>query len=192
MLHFKLLKSFAIFIACIDNIVRDHSCHGVRVVMPITWLFELSNLCHNYVHRIIFQGKIGFNCQSALWVRVSVIERKLQVYDTRYNTGYTDKLIISRGIIWWTIMELMQLLHNNWPNLENLQVEFHFAGDLAQIIETIPWARCASGNVFLFNWGMLQWIRIFIKFLKDFSLPVYMDVYDLMTISVCVFDKDGW
>ena len=160
--------------------------------MPITWLFELSNLCHNYVHRIIFQGKIGFNCQSALWVRVSVIERKLQVCDTRYNTGYTDRLIISRGIIWWTIMELMQLLHNNWPNLENLQVEFHFAGDLAQTIETIPWARCASGNVFLFYWGMLQWTRIFIKFLKDFSLPVYMDVYDLMTISVCVFDKDGW
>ena len=35
-----------------------------------------------------------------------------------------------------------------WPNLE---VPFFLAGDIAQVIESIPWVRCASGNVFAFH-----------------------------------------
>ena len=40
----------------------------------------------------------------------------------------------------------------NWPNLEPMQVAFFLAGEITQIKESIPWVRCASGNV-LFIWG---------------------------------------
>ena len=36
----------------------------------------------------------------------------------------------------------------NWPNLEPMKVEFFLAGDITQVIDSIPWVRCASGNVF--------------------------------------------
>ena len=36
----------------------------------------------------------------------------------------------------------------NWPNLEPMQVAFYLAGEIIQIKESIPWVRCASGNVF--------------------------------------------
>ena len=32
----------------------------------------------------------------------------------------------------------------NWPNLEAMQVAFF----LSRVKESIPWVRCASGNVF--------------------------------------------
>ena len=35
----------------------------------------------------------------------------------------------------------------NWPNLEQMQVEFYLAGEITQVIDSIPWVRCASGNV---------------------------------------------
>ena len=35
-----------------------------------------------------------------------------------------------------------------WPNLEPMQVEFYLAGEITQVIGSIPWVRCASGNVF--------------------------------------------
>ena len=36
----------------------------------------------------------------------------------------------------------------NWPNLEPMQVVFFLAGEITQVKESIPWVRCASGNVF--------------------------------------------
>ena len=36
----------------------------------------------------------------------------------------------------------------NWPNLEPTQVEFYLAGEITQVIDSIPWVRCASGNVY--------------------------------------------
>ena len=36
----------------------------------------------------------------------------------------------------------------NWPNLEPMQVAFYLAGEITQVKESIPWVRCASGNVF--------------------------------------------
>ena len=36
-----------------------------------------------------------------------------------------------------------------WPNLEPMQVEFYLAGEITQVIDSIPWVRCASGNVSL-------------------------------------------
>ena len=54
----------------------------------------------------------------------------------------------------------------NWPNLEPMQVEFYVAGEITQVIDSIPWVRCASGNVFwLFlnmwmeGWGLLFSVR---------------------------------
>ena len=35
----------------------------------------------------------------------------------------------------------------NWPNLEPMQVAFYLAGEITQVKESIPWVRCASGNV---------------------------------------------
>ena len=40
----------------------------------------------------------------------------------------------------------------NWPNLEPMQVAFYLAGEITQVKESIPWARCASGNVFWYLW----------------------------------------
>ena len=33
-----------------------------------------------------------------------------------------------------------------------MQVEFSLAGEIAQVIDSIPWVRCASGNVFYLSW----------------------------------------
>ena len=38
----------------------------------------------------------------------------------------------------------------NWPNLEPMQVAFYLAGEITQVIDFIPWVRCASGNVFFY------------------------------------------
>ena len=36
-----------------------------------------------------------------------------------------------------------------WPKLEpmKMQVAFFLAGEITQVKESIPWVRCASGNV---------------------------------------------
>ena len=34
-----------------------------------------------------------------------------------------------------------------WPKLEPMQVTFFLAGEITQVEESIPWVRCASGNV---------------------------------------------
>ena len=51
----------------------------------------------------------------------------------------------SGDITWWSNFELIQLEPNT--NLEPMQVEFYLAGDITQVIDSIPWVRCASGNV---------------------------------------------
>ena len=30
-----------------------------------------------------------------------------------------------------------------------MQVAFYFAGEITQVLDAIPWVRCASGNVFI-------------------------------------------
>ena len=35
----------------------------------------------------------------------------------------------------------------NWPNLEPMHVAFFLDGEITQVKESIPWVRCASGNV---------------------------------------------
>ena len=38
-----------------------------------------------------------------------------------------------------------------WPNLEPMQVAFFLAEEIARVKESIPWVRCAAGNVFIGN-----------------------------------------
>ena len=40
-----------------------------------------------------------------------------------------------------------------WPTLDSMQVAFHLAGEITQVIDSITWVRCASGNV----WWMMRW-----------------------------------
>ena len=49
----------------------------------------------------------------------------------------------SGGITWWSNFELIQV--------EPMQVEFYLVGEITQVIDSIPWVRCASGNVFESN-----------------------------------------
>ena len=39
-----------------------------------------------------------------------------------------------------------------WPNLEQILVAFYLAGEITQVIDSIPGVRCASGNVLHFSW----------------------------------------
>ena len=79
------------------------------------------------------------------------------------------------GVIWWPNLQPMQVapyddqiwnlckwrhLVDNfatkasfatwWPNLEPKKVAFYSAGEITQVIDSIPWVRCASGNVFYY------------------------------------------
>ena len=62
------------------------------------------------------------------------------------------------GAIWWTTLQLMQIAPSGgqiancitcWPNLEPMQVAFYLTGEITQVIDSIPWVRCASGNVLI-------------------------------------------
>ena len=44
---------------------------------------------------------------------------------------------------------LLVMLVTNVTNLEPMQVEFYLAGKITQVIDSIPWVRCASGNVLM-------------------------------------------
>ena len=57
----------------------------------------------------------------------------------------------SGGITWLSNFELIQVephtIGQIW-NQCNVQVAFFLAGEITQVIDSIPWVRCASGNVF--------------------------------------------
>ena len=65
----------------------------------------------------------------------------------------------ANGAIWVTILQVMQVAPSGgqicnhlvaitcWPNLEPMQVTLYLAGEITQVKESIPWVRCASGNV---------------------------------------------
>ena len=36
-----------------------------------------------------------------------------------------------------------------WPNFYPMQVAFYLAREITQVLDAIPWVRCASGNVSL-------------------------------------------
>ena len=49
-----------------------------------------------------------------------------------------------------------------------MQVAFYLAGEITQVLDPIPWVRCASGNVFFFNFICLT----FATFSNSASLKV--------------------
>ena len=62
-----------------------------------------------------------------------------------------------------------------WPNFLPMQVAFYFAGEITQVLDAIPWVRCASGmfplihlgsNPPLFNsiWVALKWTSTSVPF----------------------------
>ena len=57
----------------------------------------------------------------------------------------------SGGITWLSNFELIQVephtIGQIW-NQCNVQVAFYLAGEITQVIDSIPWVRCASGNVY--------------------------------------------
>ena len=55
----------------------------------------------------------------------------------------------SGGITWWSkFWTNSSETTYNWPNLEPMQVALYLAVEITQVIDSIPWVRCASGNVF--------------------------------------------
>ena len=56
----------------------------------------------------------------------------------------------SGGDTWWSNFELIQVEPHTIGQIWNqMQVEFYLAGEITQVIDSIPWVRCASGNVSL-------------------------------------------
>ena len=53
------------------------------------------------------------------------------------------------GVIWWPKFAINASGATWWPNLDSMQVAFYLAGEITQVIDSIPWVRCASGNVYL-------------------------------------------
>ena len=51
------------------------------------------------------------------------------------------------GVIWWPKFAINASGATWWPNLDSMQVAFYLAGEITQVIDSIPWVRCASGNV---------------------------------------------
>ena len=52
------------------------------------------------------------------------------------------------GATWWSNFELIQVEPHTIGQMEPMQVEFYLAGEITQVIDSILWVRCASGNVF--------------------------------------------
>ena len=81
-----------------------------------------------------------------------------------------------RNHVWWHHLVVKFWTNTsgttyNWPNLEPKQVAFYLAGEITQVIDSIPWVRCASGNVSLkLNAGALwEEAHIFIAFIHHYS-----------------------
>ena len=79
-------------------------------------------------------GKFVTNASSATWWP------KLELMLSTLHVGQ-----------WWSNFELIQV-EPHWPNLEPRQVAFYLAGKITQVTESIPWVRCASGNVYIVDY----------------------------------------
>ena len=56
------------------------------------------------------------------------------------------QVVAKIGTTYWSNFELIQVEPHT--NLEPMQVAIFFlAGEITQVKESIPWVRCASGNV---------------------------------------------
>ena len=58
------------------------------------------------------------------------------------------------GVIWWPKFAINASGATWWPNLDSMQVAFYLAGEITQVIDSITWVRCASGNVLYYVYKM--------------------------------------
>ena len=58
-----------------------------------------------------------------------------------------------------------------------MQVAFYLAGEITQVLDAIPWVRCASGNVYLFYLFLSVFICFYI------FLSVFIFCWQWMTAS---------
>ena len=93
-------------------------------------------------------GQIVTNASSAIWwPKLDPILIALHVSQI-CNQFWWHHLVVK----FWTYLSGTTY---NWPNLEPMHVAFYSAGEITQVKESIPWVRCASGNVFLLGcWSM--------------------------------------
>ena len=68
----------------------------------------------------------------------------------------------------------------NCPNLEPIQVAFYLAGEITQVIDSIPWVRCASGNVWKIC-GKCSDFRNIFKSLQNFE--IFRKIIDFQELS---------
>ena len=53
----------------------------------------------------------------------------------------------SGGITWWSNFELIQVEPHTLGTNAGGILEFYLAGEITQVKDSIPWVRCAFGNV---------------------------------------------
>ena len=56
------------------------------------------------------------------------------------------------GAIWWPNLQLMQEVPSKGNFATNASGAKFLAGEITRVKESIPWVRCASGNVYWFSW----------------------------------------
>ena len=84
----------------------------------------------------------------------------------------------------------------NWPNLEPMQVAFYLAGEITQVKESIPWVRCASGNVYVTaSTETLKWKYMFPRrnIHKGYWVVVYFTgVLSIADICHFIYTNQFW
>ena len=62
-----------------------------------------------------------------------------------------------------------------------MQVVFYFAGEITQVLDAIPWVRCASGNVFCEEMILATWQCQILSY-----IPSIWVLHSLLLSSFCV------
>ena len=71
-----------------------------------------------------------------------------------------------------------------------MQVAFYFAGEITQVLDAIPWVRCASGNVFMTNANVNQNLNL-AEPCREASVP-HPDKFVESSENSLSVHLDGW
>ena len=99
--------------------------------------------------------KFATNASGAIWWTILQLMQVTQPGEKICNLCNWCHLVAkfatnAIGAIWGHLMDNFATNANCatwWPNLDSMQVAFYLAGEITQVIDSIPWVRCASGNV---------------------------------------------
>ena len=159
-------------------------------------------ICHQFYSRslsvkTIFGGRLAVVAYfhrtqvylgSDLWVRVSETEWRLC---NTSNTSNTSKSEVHKyeciSVIWCSNLQLMQVALSggqicNLCNGRHLVAFLSLAEEITQVKETIPWVRCASGNVWLMRPSSIEsdFFRLYI-YLNEPCLELRFVTYPWMS-----------